>query len=106
MCKISQVSYFVKFTALCVSKCVNIFILVDTYRRVPSVLLYFYIWKTVLPVYIPIFQGKQEMLNSYLKQMLLISNKLESKSRSSIGRKDKSTDKVKVPSSNMRITTE
>ena len=35
-------------------------------------LIYSYIWKTVL--YIPIFQGKREMLNSYLKQMLLISN--------------------------------
>ena len=34
--------------------------------------IYSYIWKTVL--YIPIFQGKQEMLNSYLKQMLLTSN--------------------------------
>ena len=34
--------------------------------------IYSYIWKTVL--YIPIFQGKQEMLNSYLKQMMLISN--------------------------------
>ena len=27
--------------------------------------IYSYIWKTVL--YIPIFQGKQEMLNSYFK---------------------------------------
>ena len=34
--------------------------------------IYSYIWKTVL--YIPIFQGKQEMLNPYLKQMLLISH--------------------------------
>ena len=34
--------------------------------------IYSYIWKTVL--YIPIFQGKQEILNSYLKQMMLISN--------------------------------
>ena len=34
--------------------------------------IYSYIWKTVL--YIPIFQDKQEMLNSSLKQMLLISN--------------------------------
>ena len=33
---------------------------------------YSYIWNTVL--YIPVFQCKQEMLNSYLKQMLLISN--------------------------------
>ena len=44
-------------------------------HRVSSVLyipIYSYIWKTVL--YIPIFQGKQEMLNSYLKHMLLISN--------------------------------
>ena len=31
-----------------------------------------YFWKTVL--FIPIFQGKQEMLNYFLKQMLLISN--------------------------------
>ena len=34
--------------------------------------IYSYIWKTV--VYIPIFKGKQKMLNSYLKQMMLISN--------------------------------
>ena len=34
--------------------------------------IYSYILMTVL--YIPICQGKQEMLNSYLKQMLLISN--------------------------------
>ena len=34
--------------------------------------LYSFIWKTAL--YIPIFQGEQEMLNSYLNQMLLISN--------------------------------
>ena len=47
----------------------------DLKDRVSSVLyipIYSYIWKTVL--YIPIFQGKQEMLNSYLKQMLKVSN--------------------------------
>ena len=36
----------------------------------------------------------------------LLENKLESKSRPSTARKEKSTDKVKVPSSNKRKTTE
>ena len=36
----------------------------------------------------------------------LLENKLESKSRSSTARKEKSTDKVKVPSLNKRNTTE
>ena len=50
---------------------------------VPYIPIYSYIWKTVLYIpinsyiwktvlYIPIFQGKQEMLISFLKQMLLI----------------------------------
>ena len=36
----------------------------------------------------------------------LLENKLESQSRSSTARKEKSTDNVKVPSSNKRKTTE
>ena len=36
----------------------------------------------------------------------LLENKLESKSRSSTARKEKRTDKVNVPSSNKRKTTE
>ena len=37
--------------------------------------IYSYIWKTVL--YIPIFQGKQEMLNSYLKKKVLFISIVE-----------------------------
>ena len=58
MCRVSSVLYIPIYSYI--------------WKTVLYIPIYSYIWKTVL--YIHIFRGKQEMLNSYLKQMLLFSN--------------------------------
>ena len=71
ICRVSSVLYIPIFSYIW-KTVLYIPIFSYIWKTVLYIPIYSYIWKTVL--YIPIFRGKQEMLNSYLKQMLLISN--------------------------------